>query len=62
LRRTAALVEGLCYVAAGRTSGADGTVRYRLHPWPDDESELPGTELICDRQYVEHRDDLHSAR
>lgn len=61
-RRTAVWMAGVRYAVTGRTSGGSGTIRYRLEPWPADDSDPPGAEVVYHREYVEERDRLHSRR
>jgi hypothetical protein len=61
-RRVAVWVDGLRYTVAGRAAAGNGAIRYRLEPWPPDDADPPGTEVIYDRGYVEERDRLHSTR
>lgn len=57
-RRVAVWVGGERYVLAGRSRGRAGRIRYRLDPWPDDPTDLPGAEVFYDPAYVAQRDRL----
>jgi hypothetical protein len=61
-RRLAILVEGRRYYVGERRELNPRVVRYQLHRWPDDDTDLAGGELVYDEQFVLERDVAASDR
>jgi hypothetical protein len=55
-RKLAVLFQGRRYFVAEKTPLPGGRYRYRLDPWPDDLTDIPGRTVEYDERYVAERD------